>query len=95
MKLNIQMFATNPDNFEYQPLPNTSTPLNPPGLNRIYKLAKALGLDQDTYDPTHTYAVGDLVVHDFQIWECNTANTTGTWDSTKWTLVPIIDYSNL
>lgn len=52
-------------------------------------LFTALGLDTDTYSTTTSYAVGDMVVYNNQIYECTTA-TSGNWDSTKWTLVPII-----
>lgn len=38
----------------------------------------------DAYDPAETYAAGDLVMHDFQLYKCNTDDTTGTWDPTKW-----------
>lgn len=53
-------------------------------------LIKSLGLETNTYSSSSTYNVGDLVVYNHTIYECNTANTTGTWDSSKWTLVPII-----
>lgn len=57
-------------------------------VNGLYT---ALGLDQDTFSSSSTYAVGDLVVYDNKIYECTTAITTaGAWDSTKWTLVPVI-----
>lgn len=38
----------------------------------------------DAYDPAETYAAGDLAMHDFQLYKCNTDDTTGTWDPTKW-----------
>ena len=75
-------------------LPDTTTPVDADGLNNIENgisdLLDALGLTDDTYDSTQTYVVGDMVIKDHVIYECNTANTTGTWDSTKWTVVPII-----
>lgn len=58
--------------------------------NEITNLRIALGIDQTTYDEEETYSKGDLVVYNYTIYECNTDNTTGTWDSTKWTIVPII-----
>lgn len=81
-------------NNQYKSLPDTSTPLLPDdnatgGLNRIYKAMIALGLDQDTYDTTKSYAVGDIVIHDFRIWKCITA-CSGTWNESKWEVVPII-----
>ena len=81
--------AVNPNNIPYKNLPDTSTPLTADGLDRMYKLAIALGLDQDTYSTSTNYAVGDIVIHDYRIWKCTTA-CSGTWDSTKWTVVPII-----
>lgn len=45
---------------------------------------KALDDFADEYDSSSTYAVGDFVIHDGQLYVCNTASTTGTWDSTKW-----------
>ena len=54
-------------------------------------LFTALGLHDDTYDSTSTYAVGDLVIYDNSIYECTTAITTAeAWDSSKWALVPVI-----
>ena len=76
-------------NIPYQDLPSTTTPLTAESLNRIYKGIIALGLDQDTYNSSTNYAVGDMVIHDFRIWECTTA-CTGEWDETKWQVVPII-----
>lgn len=38
----------------------------------------------DAYDSTATYAVGDKASRDGKIYSCNTADTTGTWDATKW-----------
>lgn len=81
-------------NGKYKSLPDTSTPLKPEdnvtgGLDRIYYIVKALGLDQDTYNTSTNYSVGDMVIHNFQIWKCTTA-CSGAWDQSKWTLVPII-----
>lgn len=38
----------------------------------------------DAYNPAETYAAGDLAMHDYQLYKCNTDDTTGTWDPTKW-----------
>lgn len=54
-------------------------------LNIMY----ALGLGSDTYSTSTSYSVGDMVIHNHQIYECTTA-TSGTWDDSDWTLVPII-----
>lgn len=59
--------------------------------NEINDIRLSLGLYTDTYDSTHTYTSGDLTIHEHKIYSCNTNNTTGTWDSTKWDLVPIIN----
>ena len=61
--------------------------------NEINDIRLSLGLYTDTYDSTETYASGDLTIHEHKIYSCNTNNTTGTWDSTKWDLVPIINNS--
>lgn len=37
------------------------------------------------YDATETYNIGDLCAYGKQVYICNTDNTTGTWDSAKWT----------
>ena len=55
-------------------------------------LLTALGVDTNTYDNTATYSVGDKVVYDNKIYECNTAiSTAEDFDSSKWDLVPVID----
>lgn len=59
--------------------------------NEINDIRISLGLYTDTYDSSHTYSENDLTVHEHKIYSCNTNNTTGTWDSTKWDLVPIIN----
>lgn len=90
----------------FEDLPSTNTPINANNLNTVQdnveralentggagNLKIALGLDQDTYDSTATYSVGDLVIHDNIIYECNTdIDTAEEWDETKWDVVPIID----
>lgn len=57
-------------------------------LDQLYE---ALGIKADSYDNTKTYAVGDLIVYDHKIFECNEDNTTGDFDSSKWTIVPLIE----
>lgn len=55
------------------------------------RLLTALGLKNNTYDSTSTYAVGDLVVYNNTIYECITAiSTAEEWNSSKWTIVPVI-----
>lgn len=47
--------------------------------------------DTDEYDPEETYQTGDMVKHldgtVTKLYECSADNTTGTWDSSKWSLV--------
>lgn len=58
-------------------------------LDQLYE---ALGIKADSYDKTKTYAVGDLVVYNHIIYECNRAITTAEdFDSSKWTIVPLIE----
>lgn len=38
----------------------------------------------DTYKTTSTYGVRDLVIYNKKLYKCNTADTTGTWDASKW-----------
>ena len=45
----------------------------------------------DEYNAGATYNVGDYVRRENYIYKCNTASTTGTWDSTKWDRVLITD----
>lgn len=42
------------------------------------------------YSASSTYAVGDIVLHDGQLYECNTAiSTAEAWDSTHWTAATV------
>ena len=41
------------------------------------------------YNSTATYPVGYKVVYGGALWSCNTANTTGDWDSSKWTQITV------
>ena len=45
----------------------------------------------DAYDSTHTYNVGDYCIHENVLYKCNTASTTGTWDSSKWDAVAVAE----
>ncbi len=38
----------------------------------------------DEYDSTETYNITDYCMHSGKLYKCNTANTTGAWDSAKW-----------
>ena len=41
------------------------------------------------YNPSTTYAKDDLCEHEGAIYKCNTANTTGAWNSTKWDAISV------
>lgn len=45
----------------------------------------------DAYDSIHTYAVGDYCIYENALYKCNTASTTGTWDSSKWDAVTVAE----
>ena len=38
----------------------------------------------DEYDSTKTCNIADYCMHSGKLYKCNTANTTGAWDSSKW-----------
>lgn len=83
-------------------LPDETTPITADKLNhlengtfdndtQLTKILEALGLKDDTYDSTKTYAVGDMVIKNHAIYECTTAITTAEeWNSAHWSIVPII-----
>ena len=62
------------------------------GFNALIEnTLEALGLKDDTYDSTKTYAVGDMVIKNYTIYECITAITTAeAWNSNHWAIVPVI-----
>ena len=41
-------------------------------------------IECEPYDSTKTYMSGDLSIHNEVVYECNTDNTTGAWDDSKW-----------
>jgi hypothetical protein len=45
----------------------------------------------DDYNASETYNTGDYVRRENYIYKCNTDNTTGTWDATKWDRVKVMD----
>ena len=57
---------------------------------RPYSVGATTDVIADTYDSTVQYAVGDYCIHDNIFYKCN-ANTTGTWDSTKWDIINVSD----
>lgn len=46
------------------------------------------GVDEDIiapeYNPSETYNIADYCMYNGKMYKCNTANTTGAWDSAKW-----------
>ena len=47
------------------------------------------------YNSNNTYNVGDLVLHDTNLYQCNTAITTPeAWNSSKWTKITLADTLN-
>lgn len=43
------------------------------------------------YDPSETYHIGSIVFKDNILYECNTDDTTGTWDISKWNEIVLSD----
>lgn len=69
---------------------NTDNMGNKVDYSDLSYLATTFGLYTDTYDNSKTYNKGDLCLKNRRIFECNTNGTTGTWNSSKWDIVPII-----
>lgn len=42
------------------------------------------GVDAAEYDSTKTYKLGEYCIHEDEVYKSNTADVTGTWDSSKW-----------
>lgn len=92
--VNLSLIADN-----YNPNRTTSYPTNDMVVydGKLYKsrskVPPAIGefdsdmwdLAANEYDSTHTYNEYDLVTHEGFIYRCDEANTTGEWDSSKWT----------
>lgn len=86
----------------WKDLPDETTPITTERLNhledgvfendtQLSKILEALGLNNDTYDSTKTYAAGDMVIKNHAIYECTTTITTAeAWNSSHWKIVPII-----
>lgn len=53
------------------------------------KVSDTQDMISDAYDSTHTYNVGDYCIYEDVLYKCNTASTTGTWDSSKWDAVTV------
>ena len=56
----------------------------------ISQLRIALGLDTDTFTPGTAYDVGDMVIYNHMIYECNLAHVAEEFEAEKWNIVPII-----
>lgn len=55
------------------------------------KVSDTQDMISDAYDSTHTYNVGDYCIYEDVLYKCNTASTTGTWDSSKWDAVSVAE----
>ena len=58
-------------------------------INRMEEATEAaegaVGMIAATYDATHTYALGDIVIHSGKLYRCKTAITTAeAWTSSHW-----------
>lgn len=47
------------------------------------------------YDPDSVYNKGSHCIHGMKYWVCNTDNTTGTWNASKWTQTRVGDETKL
>ena len=60
------------------------------GNNLILQDAAIRGSIADTYSASSTYAVGDMVLKDGQLYKCNTAiSTAEAWTAAHWTAVTV------
>lgn len=65
---------------------------------RIKTAGFSSSISQDLYNPNRTYNAGDYVFYnsdsvtgEYSLYKCTGTNVTGTWDSSKWTKVYILD----
>jgi hypothetical protein len=58
-------------------------------------IGKIGGSIAPAYDPTKTYAVGDLVMYARRLYECTTDTNPEAWDSTHWTRRSVSDFKPL
>lgn len=56
----------------------------------ITQLRTALGLDTDTFTIGEAYDVGDMVIYNHTIYECNVPHVAEEFEIEKWDIVPII-----
>jgi len=52
-------------------------------------IANTISLLAPSYNGSNTYNVGDIVIYSSGLYRCNSANTTGVWDSSKWTAITV------
>lgn len=45
----------------------------------------------DPYSTLKTYQIGDAIMRNHILYKCNTADTTGTWDSSKWDVTTVAE----
>lgn len=57
----------------------------------LYKANERADQMADDYNASETYNTGDYVRRENYLYKCNTDNTTGTWDDTKWDRVKVMD----
>lgn len=57
----------------------------------LYKANERADQMADDYNASETYDTGDYVRRENYLYKCNTDNTTGTWDGTKWDRVKVMD----
>ena len=57
-------------------------------IGGINELAKDKNI-ADEYDDTHTYNKGDVTIYGNTLYICNTNNTTGDFDPSKWTATTV------
>lgn len=60
-----------------------------PGLNDTYVIPQITSL-APAYNDSSTYAVGDLVTYDNNLYRCKTAiNVAESWTPSHWTMIPM------
>ena len=73
----------------YQQYAKTNKQLTDDVANKTEAIEATQDMISDAYDSTATYAVGDYCIYENALYKCNTASTTGTWDSSKWDAVTV------
>ena len=81
---NSESIKTNTANIETNTANIEANKLN------ITNLLTALGLDKDTWVSGTSYDVGDQVIKNYQIQQCNTANSDTIFTPSHWTVIPLL-----